>query len=83
MTKLEANNMIDQCKVRLNLMKMHYQRQSEQALTQEDEMNQLQIDELLEMISEGEQQAGLIDLEVSYLYDDTQLLWDELSPNMA
>ena len=83
MTKAEANQMIDYCHVHLMVMKHHYEKTREFPLDIVETGNLEQINELLDDIQSGIDKGQFADMEVTYIYEDTNQLWEEVAPTLS
>lgn len=80
MTKNDLNEIIDACFIHLTVMKQHYTKTREFALDIIEEENLDKINELLGDITKGIDRGGFTELEVRYIYEYTEGLWSEVSP---
>lgn len=83
MTKAEANQMIDYCYVHLMVMKHHYDKIREFPLDIVEAGNLEQINELLADIQSGIDKGQFTDMEVTYIYEDTIQLWEEVASTLS
>ncbi|WP_458704780.1 hypothetical protein [Streptococcus agalactiae] len=79
MTKNELNEIIDACFIHLNAMKHHYTKKRQFELDVIEQGNLDQINDLLDDITGGIERGGFTELEVRYIYDDTEGLWTDVS----
>lgn len=84
MTKNEANELLDQAYIKLQVMKKYYDALEKKIeLDAIEKANQNQINELLGDIEEAIKNGHVTDVEVRCISDDTLQLWEELSPIMG
>lgn len=83
MTTHELNEIIDACFIHLTVMKQHLTKEREFALDCIEQANRELINDLLDDIQNGTAAGGLIELEVRYIYDDTEGLWAEIAPQFG
>lgn len=80
MTKNELNEIMDSCFIHLSVMKQHYtqNRQFDLEVFQQDNLDL--INDLLDDITGSIERGEFTELEVRYIYDDTEGLWMDVSP---
>ncbi|WP_257242822.1 hypothetical protein [Streptococcus agalactiae] len=67
------------CFIHLNAMKHHYTKKRQFELDVIEQGNLDQINDLLDDITGGIERGGFTELEVRYIYDDTEGLWTDVS----